>query len=172
MQHGHGHTAWIWTLTIPNNNNHLCEHFHFILKFPPNKNTTQSKFQGHAFESCFWQSCDYEWWIAKNLDSRSSWVFRPKKIGEFHLRSPFRLQNRRSWLLGGALWRACNLSAVSPCLTGPVDYPFASCHKGSGFKSFGGYLSEAGILLLPLSRFKREIYKNSLSWKNNKNNCN
>jgi hypothetical protein len=59
--------------------------FFFILKFPPNKNTTQSKFQGHAFESCFWQSRDYEWWIAKNLDSRSSRVFRSKKIGEFHL---------------------------------------------------------------------------------------
>jgi hypothetical protein len=48
-------------------------------------NTTQSKFQGHAFESCFWQSRDYEWWIAKSLDSRSSQVFGPKKIGEFHL---------------------------------------------------------------------------------------
>jgi hypothetical protein len=47
---------------------------------------TQSKFQGHAFESCFWQSCDYEWCIAKSLDSRSSRVFRPKKIGEFHPR--------------------------------------------------------------------------------------
>jgi hypothetical protein len=61
--------------------------YHFNLKFPPNKNTTRSKFQGHAFESYFRQSCDYEWWIAKSLDSRSSRVFRPKKIGEFHLRA-------------------------------------------------------------------------------------
>ncbi len=36
---------------------------------------------------------------------------------------------------GGALWRACNLTSFSPCLTGPVDYPFASCHKGPGFKT-------------------------------------
>ncbi len=36
------------------------------------------------------------------------------------------------------LWRACNLTSFSPCLTGPVDYPFASCHKGPGFKTPGG----------------------------------
>ncbi len=38
------------------------------------------------------------------------------------------------------LWRACNLTSFSPCLTGPVDYPFASLHKGPGFKSSGGVL--------------------------------
>jgi hypothetical protein len=54
---------------------------------------------------------------------------------------------------GGALWRACNLTSFSPCLTGPVDYPFASCHKGPGFNSPGGYLCETGILLLALSRY-------------------
>jgi hypothetical protein len=36
------------------------------------------------------------------------------------------------------LWRTCNLTSFSPCLTGPVDYPFASRHKGPGFKSPGG----------------------------------
>jgi hypothetical protein len=40
--------------------------------------------------------------------------------------SPFRLHNRWSQLLGrggaGALWRACNLTSFSPCLTGSVDY--------------------------------------------------
>ncbi len=36
--------------------------------------------------------------------------------------------------------RACNLSSFSPCLTGPVDYPFASRHKGPGLKSPGGVL--------------------------------
>jgi hypothetical protein len=51
---------------------------------------------------------------------------------------------------GGALSRACNLTAFTPCLTGPVDYPFTSCHKGPGFKSPGGYLCETGILLLAL----------------------
>ncbi len=49
------------------------------------------------------------------------------------------------------LWRACNLTSISPCLTGPVDYPFASRHKGPGFKSPGGYLCQTGIPLLALS---------------------
>ncbi len=35
------------------------------------------------------------------------------------------------------LWRACNLTLFSPCLTGPVDYLFASRHKGLRFKSPG-----------------------------------
>jgi hypothetical protein len=51
------------------------------------------------------------------------------------------------------LWRACNLTSFSPCLTGPVDYPFASRHKGPGFKSPGGYLCGTGILLLAMSRY-------------------
>jgi hypothetical protein len=38
-----------------------------------------------------------------------------------------------------------------PCLTGPVDYLFASHHKGPRFKSPGGYLCGTGILLLALS---------------------
>ncbi len=50
-----------------------------------------------------------------------------------------------------ALWRACNLTSFPPCLTGPVDYPFASRHKGPRFKSSRGYLCETGILLLALS---------------------
>ncbi len=32
------------------------------------------------------------------------------------------------------LWRACNLTPFSPCLTGPVDYPFLR-YEGPGFKS-------------------------------------
>ena len=55
---------------------------------------------------------------------------------------------------GGALCRAFNLTSFSPCLTSPVDYPFASHHKGPGFKSPGGYLCETGILLLALFRYK------------------
>ncbi len=43
--------------------------------------------------------------------------------------------------------------SFSPCLTGPVDYPFASRHKGPGFKSSWGYLCETGILLLAMSRY-------------------
>ncbi len=52
---------------------------------------------------------------------------------------------------GGALRRACNLTSFSPCLTGPVDYLFASRHKGPRFKSPGGYLCETRILLLAKS---------------------
>jgi hypothetical protein len=51
------------------------------------------------------------------------------------------------------LWRACDLISFTLCLTGPVDYPFASRHEGSGFKSPWGYLRETGILLLVLSRY-------------------
>ncbi len=76
-------------------------------------------------------------------------------LSRFHARcrSPFRLHNRRSRLLGESLWRACNLTSFSPCLTGPVDNLFASRHKGPRFKSPGGYLCETGILLLALSRY-------------------
>jgi hypothetical protein len=78
-------------------------------------------------------------------------------LSRFHTRcrSLFQLHNWRSRLLGGggALWRACNLISFSPCLTGPVDYLFASRHKGPRFKSPGGYLSETGILLLAMSRY-------------------
>jgi hypothetical protein len=74
-------------------------------------------------------------------------------------RSPFWLHNRRSRLLGGALWRACNLTWFSPCFTGPVDYLFASHHKGPRFKSPGGDLCETGILLLALSRYNITIVK-------------
>ncbi len=77
-------------------------------------------------------------------------------LSRFHVRcrSSFQLHNQWSRLLGGALWKACNLTSFSPCLTGPVGYPFASRHKGPGFKSSGGYLCETGILLLSLSRYR------------------
>ncbi len=77
-------------------------------------------------------------------------------LSRFHARcrSSFRLHNHRVGCWGGALWRACNLTSFSPCLTGPVDYLFASHHKGLRFKSPGGYLCETGILLLVLSRYK------------------
>jgi hypothetical protein len=52
------------------------------------------------------------------------------------------------------MWTAYNLTAFTPCLTGPVDYPFASRHEGPGFNTQGGYLCETGILLLALPRYK------------------
>jgi hypothetical protein len=60
------------------------------------------------------------------------------------IESPLRCQNES---------RACNLTSFSPCLTGPVDYLFASRHKGPRFKSPWGYLCETGILLLTLSHY-------------------
>ncbi len=50
-------------------------------------------------------------------------------------------------LLGGALWRACNLTSFSPCLIGLVVYLFASRHNGPRFKSPGGNVCETGIPL-------------------------
>ncbi len=44
-------------------------------------------------------------------------------LSRFHAccRSIFQLHNWLSRLMGGALWRACNLASFSPYLTGPVD---------------------------------------------------
>ncbi len=41
----------------------------------------------------------------------------------------------------------CGETSISPCLTGPVDLPFASRHKEPGFKSPGG------VLMLALYRY-------------------
>jgi hypothetical protein len=53
----------------------------------------------------------------------------------------------------GSNVESLHLTSFSPCLTGPVDYPFASRHKGPGLKSLRGYLCETRILLLALSRY-------------------
>jgi hypothetical protein len=103
------------------------------------------------------------------LHKASRWqcVNRPDRLdhtallSRFHTRcrSPFWLHNHRVGCWGEALWRACNLTLFSPCLTGPVDYLFASCHEGPGFKPHpGGYLCEAGILLLALPRYKSILF--------------
>ncbi len=44
-----------------------------------------------------------------------------------------------------SLCRACNLTLFSPCLTGPVDYPFTSRHKGPEFKPQGGTYVKPGF---------------------------
>ncbi len=68
-------------------------------------------------------------------------------LSRFHARCrfSFRLHNQHSWLLWGALWRACNLTAFTPCLTGPVNYPFASRHKGPWFNPLGGTYVKPGF---------------------------
>jgi hypothetical protein len=70
---------------------------------------------------------------------------------------------------GGALWRACNLTAFIHCLTGPVDYPFASHHEEPGFNSHRGYLCETRILLLALSRYNLVLSwgHSAVFWRNN-----
>jgi hypothetical protein len=77
------------------------------------------------------RQCDNPTWSHTDLLSR------------FHARcrSPFWLHNRQSRLL----WRACNLTSFSPWLTGPVDYLFASHHKGPRFKSPGGTYVKPGF---------------------------
>jgi hypothetical protein len=57
-----------------------------------------------------------------------------------HCRSSFQHHNHTVGCWGGALWRTCNLTSFSPCLTGPVDYLFASCHKGPGVQIPRGVL--------------------------------
>jgi hypothetical protein len=68
-------------------------------------------------------------------------------LSRFHARcrSSFWLHNRHSCLPGGALWRACNLTAIATCLTGPVDYLFASRHEGPGFNPQGGTYVKPGF---------------------------
>ncbi len=63
---------------------------------------------------------------------------------------------------GVALWRACDLTSLSPRLTDPVDYPSASCHKGHRFKTPGGVLmwnrdSPVSIVSLQFSISSRNI---------------
>ncbi len=43
-------------------------------------------------------------------------------------------------IIFSSLWRACNLTSFSPCLTGPVDYPFAPVSKDLGSKPLGGLM--------------------------------
>ncbi len=44
-----------------------------------------------------------------------------------------------------SLWRACNLTAFTHCLTGPVVHLFASRHEGPGFNSQGGTYVKPGF---------------------------
>jgi hypothetical protein len=71
-----------------------------------------------------WQ-CDIPTWSHTALLSRF----------HAHSRSSVQLHNRHSRLL--ALWRACNLTAFTHSLTGPVGQPFASWHEGPRFNPRG-----------------------------------
>jgi hypothetical protein len=43
------------------------------------------------------------------------------------------------------LWRACNLNAFAPCLTGPVVLLFAFCHQDPVFNPQGGTFVKLGF---------------------------
>jgi hypothetical protein len=60
-------------------------------------------------------------------------------------RSSIWLHNRHSRLLGGALWRACNLTAFTHSSTGLAVHLFASCHEGPGFNPQGGTYVKPGF---------------------------
>ncbi len=66
----------------------------------------------------------------------------PALLSPFHARcrSSFWLHNWHSRPVwgGGALWRACNLTAFLHSSTGPMVHPFASCHEGPWFNPQGG----------------------------------
>ncbi len=47
--------------------------------------------------------------------------------------------------LGGALWTACNLTAIKHSSTGPVVHPFASRHEGPRFNPQGGTYVKPGF---------------------------
>jgi hypothetical protein len=46
---------------------------------------------------------------------------------------------------GGALWRACNLTAFIHSLSGPVGHPFASHHEGPRFNPQGDTYVKPGF---------------------------
>jgi hypothetical protein len=59
---------------------YVCLHFHFNLKLPPKKSQHSQDFRVMLLEQSQLRMV-----ICKNLDSRSSWVFRLTKIGVFQL---------------------------------------------------------------------------------------
>jgi hypothetical protein len=119
----------------------------------------------------WWPRCDWSSWPRlRRASSRT--ITRPSCrqcdnptwshtafLSRFHAccRSPFRLHNWRSWLLG----RACNLTSFLPCLTGPVDYLFTSHHKGTQVQIPRGVLMwnrdfPVRIVSLQATRFQRQ----------------
>ncbi len=109
-------------------------------------------------QSC-WQ-CDNHTWSHAALLSR------------FHARcrSSFLLHNRIVSCWGGALWRACNLTAFIHSSTGPVVHPFASGVKDPGYKPLGGTCVKPGfpcLHCLATVKVKRSaiILRSSRFWK-------
>jgi hypothetical protein len=55
------------------------------------------------------------------------------------------------------MWRACNLTSFSPCLTGPVTTRLLPVTRYLGSNPQGGTYVKPGFLLLVLSRYKQEM---------------
>jgi hypothetical protein len=68
-------------------------------------------------------------------------------LSRFHARcrSSFQLHIHIVGYWGGAIWRACNLTAFIHSSTGPVVHPFASRHEGPGFNPQGGTYVKPGF---------------------------
>ncbi len=97
----------------------------------------------------WWPQCDWSFLWPRLRQALSQTITRPScwqcddnptwshtaLLSWFHAgcRSPSGFTTGRVSCWGGVLWRACNLTSFSPCLTGPVDYLFASRHKGPRF---------------------------------------
>jgi hypothetical protein len=72
-----------------------------------------------------------------------------EKINEFRVHKSVQnscsMMSREIIAKSKSLWRACYLAAFTPCLTGPVDYLFASPHEGPGFNPQGGTYMKPGF---------------------------
>jgi hypothetical protein len=86
------------------------------------------------------------WWPRHDCDNPT--CPHTALLSRFHARwrSSFRLHNWYSRLLGGALWRACNLTTFIHSSTGPVVHLFASRHEGAGFNPQGGYIGDPVLI--------------------------
>ncbi len=121
----------------------------------------------------WWPQCDWSLWprLGRALSptvTRPScrqcdnpiW-FHTALLSQFHARrrSSFRLHNRHSRLLGGgALWRACTLTAFILSSTVPVIHPYCFPSWGTRVQS-PGYLCETGIHRLALSRYNSPVLR-------------
>ncbi len=61
---------------------------------------------------------------------------------------PFRFTTDIVGCWGGALWRACNLTAFIHSSTGPVVHPFTSRNEGPGFNPLGSPVSIVSLHVL------------------------
>ncbi len=102
----------------------------------------------HTGETCRNNVCEVLTPVNHTKTKWMRWSVSPKLIPS--TRQPERLNIYIIYII---LSRSCNFTSFPLCLTGQVDYLFASRHKGPRFKSLGGYLYETGIRLLALSRY-------------------